>query len=231
MNFDDLSIFDYELPDQLLALSPSATPSNCKLLNVECNPKLHNYSLSNFNFIDIVSLLPKDCLLVFNQTKVRPVSLDLEDVGMQKQILVTSIEDYCISFLVKGKIKQELINLRNSNITLSHFSRQSNGEYTAVSNISQGEFLEYCDKFGRVPLPPYLKKTKLSQVELKDKYQSIFARTGFSIAAPTASLHFDDKVKALLHQNRIELCMVRLDVGLGTRNSSSSFSVEVILIT
>jgi S-adenosylmethionine:tRNA ribosyltransferase-isomerase len=83
-------------------------------------------------------------------------------------------------------------------------------------NFNREHLFSLLKKYGTMPIPPYLKKSPLSRDELIKKYQTIFAKIEGSAAAPTASLHFTDKVFKKLDQKGIERYFVTLHVGLGT---------------
>ena len=70
--------------------------------------------------------------------------------------------------------------------------------------------------YGQTPLPPYIKNSNLSEEQRRTEYQTVFVKTGQSIAAPTTSLHFTKKLITSLKFKEIDTAYVRLDVGLGT---------------
>jgi S-adenosylmethionine:tRNA ribosyltransferase-isomerase len=76
--------------------------------------------------------------------------------------------------------------------------------------------IEQLNTYGTMPIPPYIKNTPLNRDELMEKYQTIFAKNAGSSAAPTASLHFTDRVFQSLEQKGIRKEFVTLHVGLGT---------------
>ena len=75
---------------------------------------------------------------------------------------------------------------------------------------------EILKKYGATPLPPYIKHSPLTEKQKREQYQSVFAKTGLSVAAPTASLHFTKRLIGKLKKQGIGIAFVRLDVGLGT---------------
>jgi len=77
-------------------------------------------------------------------------------------------------------------------------------------------FWKLIEKEGETPIPPYIKNTTLSESELRKRYQSVLARERASVAAPTASLHFTEKLIAELAKNGTRHTEVTLHVGLGT---------------
>ncbi|MDO8496989.1 MAG: tRNA preQ1(34) S-adenosylmethionine ribosyltransferase-isomerase QueA [bacterium] len=83
-------------------------------------------------------------------------------------------------------------------------------------SFSKDTLISLLEKYGRMPIPLYLKHTRLNEKELRDKYQTIFAQIQGSTAAPTASLHFTNDVFASLDSKKIERNYVTLHVGLGT---------------
>jgi len=83
-------------------------------------------------------------------------------------------------------------------------------------NFSKENLFELLKKYGTMPIPPYIKKSPLSEKQLREKYQTIFAKIDGSAAAPTASLHFTQKVFDDLSKNGVEKYFITLNVGLGT---------------
>jgi S-adenosylmethionine:tRNA ribosyltransferase-isomerase len=81
------------------------------------------------------------------------------------------------------------------------------------------------DALGTTPIPPYIER-KLSETHLRERYQTIFAKTGASVAAPTASLHFTETVFESLDQKKITRVPVTLDVGMGTFAPVSSEQIQ-----
>lgn len=85
----------------------------------------------------------------------------------------------------------------------------------ALFRFQNNDYLEKLDKYGLVPLPPYIKREEKKSADEKN-YQTIYAKQGRAVAAPTAGLHFTDKIFALLNEKKIKKVFVTLNVGAGT---------------
>jgi S-adenosylmethionine:tRNA ribosyltransferase-isomerase len=88
--------------------------------------------------------------------------------------------------------------------------------YRLKTNFPPAKFFGVLTRYGQTPLPPYIKHSNLSEKQRRLEYQSVFAKAGESVAAPTASLHFTKRLLGSLKKQGIDLKFVRLDVGLGT---------------
>jgi S-adenosylmethionine:tRNA ribosyltransferase-isomerase len=94
--------------------------------------------------------------------------------------------------------------------------KKNKGIYYLKPNFPTSEILSLISKHGFTPLPPYIKHSKLTEKQRREAYQTIFAKTGESVAAPTASLHFTERLLNKLRKKSIAIKFVRLDVNLGT---------------
>jgi S-adenosylmethionine:tRNA ribosyltransferase-isomerase len=203
----------YQLPEELIAQFPLEKRDRCKLLHLE---KITG-ELKEYIFSDLVKLLAKDDLLVMNDTLVQRSRL--YGVGGQAG-------RRCEIFLVEKLSDDEWICLVRPGKKAKigdrfYFSAR---EYAQVAVVlpdgsrrikfvgATADIL--MDKYGHVPLPPYIKRED-SSVDRK-MYQTVYAKEGFSIAAPTAGMHFTGELMEQLEKQDVELCRIRLDVGRGT---------------
>ncbi len=203
----------YKLQSGLIAQFPLEDRDQCKLLCLDRS----DGELTENVFADLPKLLTKDHLLVINDTKVRKARLF--GVGSQSG-------RRCELFLIDKLTEFEWICLARPGKKAKKGARFyfSAREYCEILEIlsdgsrrirfygSTGEHI--MDKYGRVPLPPYIKRDDVA-IDRK-MYQTVYAREGFSVAAPTAGLHFTDEVLAKLEKKGVSLCQIRLDVGRGT---------------
>lgn len=217
-----LSDFDFDLPQGSIALRPQAPRSKARLLYA-------NKKQITDRFIhDLPTLLNPNDRLIFNNTKVIPVHLD----GIRKRqghnetkitisvLLIKAIENQLWLAMAKP-IKRLAINdsiefaagisacvrdIDKQYITLD-FGQSTNGQSTVTTVINT---------YGNMPLPPYI--TKLRATDAKDRidYQSIFAEKKGSIAAPTASLHFDHTLLHKIQKRGVDCSTITLHVGVGT---------------
>lgn len=203
----------YQLPEELIAQFPLDKRDRCKLLHLDKSTG----GLSEHLFSDIVKLLAKDDLLVMNDTMVQRTRL--YGVGGQAG-------RRCEIFLVEKLSDDEWICLVRPGKKAKagdrfYFSAREYAQIVAVlpdgsrrvkfAGSSPETMME---KYGHVPLPPYIKRED-SPVDRK-MYQTVYAKEGFSIAAPTAGMHFTEELLEQIEKLGVELCRLRLDVGRGT---------------
>ncbi len=96
--------------------------------------------------------------------------------------------------------------------------KNDDGTIKIKFNCAEDELLQKLEKYGSVPLPPYIKRSSITQ-DLKsdaENYQTIYASKGMAVAAPTAGLHFNEKIFAALEAKKINKTFVTLNVGAGT---------------
>ena len=135
--------------------------------------------------------------MVLNNTKVLPARVTMKKEGGGKVVLLFLVNELTGSRVVKV-LTDRKINIGD----LIYFDqqnylkviRQNENIFELKFNFSQKHLFKLLNKYGVMPIPPYLKKSPLKRDELLEKYQTVFAKTDGSAAAPTASLHFTDSV-------------------------------------
>ncbi|MCI8597693.1 MAG: tRNA preQ1(34) S-adenosylmethionine ribosyltransferase-isomerase QueA [Lachnospiraceae bacterium] len=207
------SDFYYDLPQELIAQDPLEDRSSSRLLllNKETGRTEHHI------FREIVDYLnPGDCMVV-NNTKVIPARLIgvKEDTGAGIEVLLLKRqEDRVWETLVKpGKKAKPGTRISFGDGTLvgevleivEEGNRRIRFEY-------EGIFEEILDRFGQMPLPPYI----THQLKDKNRYQTVYAKHEGSAAAPTAGLHFTPELLDTIEKKGVKLAYVTLHVGLGT---------------
>ncbi len=204
----DISHFDFDLPKELIASRP-IHPRNISRLLIGDNTITHD------NFNNILNYIEKDDLLVVNNSKVIPAYFSVKfNSGHINVTLHKKIEDSLWRAFIKPGKK---IN-SGDKITLDdkHF-------FKIIKKFTEGDFLIEMNekeemifkKFGKMPLPPYILKSRSSDEKDFDDYQTVYASQDGSIAAPTAGLHFNSKIYNKL-QNNNQLAEITLHVGAGT---------------
>ncbi|MDR7865236.1 MAG: tRNA preQ1(34) S-adenosylmethionine ribosyltransferase-isomerase QueA [Sporomusaceae bacterium] len=207
-----LSEFDYHLPEELIAQHPAAVRDQSRLLVLGRG----NGAVSHRRFYDLPSYLVPGDTLVFNDTRVIPARLvgaKADTGGKVEVFLLNRLADDRWETLVKPGRK-----LRPG--TTVNFGDDLSGEILAVTDFGgrvvrfsfNGIFEEVLDRLGETPLPPYIHEQLLD----KERYQTVYSRARGSAAAPTAGLHFTDKLLSSLADNSINLAFLTLHVGLGT---------------
>ena len=213
-----VSKFDYELPEELIAQTPSEKRDECKMMVLDKATQ----KIENKHFYDIVDYLDENCILVLNNTKVIPARLFgqketgalieiflLKDKGnKQWEALIKPSKRIKEGSIIK--ISDELCAKANKNL--------GEGKWL-VELIYEGILYEILDKVGNIPLPPYIER-KMTDDERKnldyERYQTVYAKNEGSVAAPTAGLHFTETTLKKLADKGVEIAYVNLTVGLGT---------------
>lgn len=208
--------FDYHLPLELIAQTPAPQRDRSRMMVLY----RHTGEIIHSLFSDFPSYLNKGDVLVINQTKVIPARiwgtkgekeidfLLLEEVerGTWKVLCRPSkkVKVNDIIFFPSG-LKGKVIKAEESGKRLIRFSTQ--------------DVLKELRKIGYAPLPPYIKRKKkdqrLKELDL-ERYQTVYAKEGQAIAAPTAGLHFTPEILKKIEQKEAALCPISLDVGLAT---------------
>lgn len=226
--------FSYNLPDERIAKYPLAERDLSKLLVFKDD------TIREDKFTNLSSVLPEGSLMVFNNTKVVPARLFfkkhsgavieifcLEPVEPNDYALSFSRTDSCSWNVVIGNAKKwkegDISFICDPTDTAAHeldlraeliYKGDNNGsvvKFKWKTGISFSEVLDIC---GRIPIPPYLKRDT-EELDL-ERYQTLYARIKGSVAAPTAGLHFTDKVFKDIDNKGIKRDNVCLHVGAGT---------------
>lgn len=219
MKTDDiLKKYDYSLPKELIAQKPARPRDSARLLVYGRK----DGSIKFDTFKNLGKYLPKNSVLVFNQTRVIPARLWLKkDTGGKVEILYLGADAKKRGFKVLANKKLSigsslsLLSNRKKVIRLRVIAKQEN-VYLLKTDQTTGNLKKLFEKYGKTPLPPYLKNSRLNETARRKEYQTIFARTGESIAAPTASLHFTKRLMNKLARKGFSLKFINLNVNLGT---------------
>ena len=200
-----ISLFDYSLPDKLIAQYPASQrdKSSLMIINKETGDITHG------SFSNIVDYLSKDDLLVINNTKVIPARLIgiKEATGARIEILlVRDLGNNIWSVIAKPSKKLKIGTIINYSKNLSAEVIEKNEDGIVRLKFSfTGNFMEIISKIGQVPLPPYIKRSSVKSYDT-ERYQTIYAKEAGSIAAPTAGLHFTKSllksIQKLRHMTR-----------------------------
>lgn len=210
MKTDD---FDYNLPEELIAQVPLKDRASSRLM------VLHKKTgeIEHRHFKNIIEYLNPGDALVINDSKVIPARLigEKEDTHAIIELLLLKNLDgdtwECLSKPQKrlhigsivtfgdGSLKAEVLEILNDGIT-------------HVKLIYKGILMEVLSNLGTMPLPPYIHE----KLEDKNRYQTVYAKTYGSAAAPTAGLHFTEELLNEIEKKGINIVRVTLHVGLGT---------------
>lgn len=212
-----ISDYDYDLPEALIARHPLDKRSSSRLLYVA------DGVISDRQFTDLAELLKDGDLLVLNDTKVMKARLHGQKAtGGAVEVLVERLlpdEDghpphraLCHVRSSRSPKAGQTLSLADHKMHATVLGREENLFILAFD----APILPDLDRYGQMPIPPYFER---DADEMDDeRYQTVFhdpAKTG-SVAAPTASLHFDEELLAKLKQKGIKIAFVTLNVGAGT---------------
>ncbi|MCS5586596.1 MAG: tRNA preQ1(34) S-adenosylmethionine ribosyltransferase-isomerase QueA [Gammaproteobacteria bacterium] len=203
-----LTDFDFDLPKSLIAQNPPKNRTDSRLL-------VHQSTIIDSFFHQIASFIKPGDLLVMNNTRVIPARLfgHKESGGKVEIMIERLLNDRQVLAMVKASRAPKI----DSFITLENGDKaqvinKENGFYTL--DFETDSLLDLLDNVGHIPLPPYIERND-EQTDL-ERYQTVFAKEDGAVAAPTAGLHFDDKLLDSLKQQGIDHAFVTLHVGAGT---------------
>jgi S-adenosylmethionine:tRNA ribosyltransferase-isomerase len=216
-----LSDFDFSLPEALIAQRPVYPRAAARLLHVRGDG-----SRVDRTFADLAACLRDGDLLVFNNSQVfasRLIGLRERDGqrfdGRIEVTLVAETDEPAlwVCYARPGKKLEPGDGLHFSD-QLSAVVEAKDGADIKLRFDAQGaDLLETIDALGHMPLPPYIRRGKGGENSDRQDYRTFCGRKMGSLAAPTASLHFDEETLESLRATRsLEVAEVRLDVGLGT---------------
>ena len=209
----DVDLFDYELPPDFIAQTPINPRDTARLLDLT-NGGLKDRFIQELPFI----LKPGD-LLVANNTRVIPTKLQGKCASKRITVNLHKKVSPSIWFAFARPAKRvtegDLIMFDDS--VVAKVLERNRGELLLEFQLSDQDIMGFLEQRGSMPLPPYIKRDDPSSnaADLKD-YQSIFAQHEGAVAAPTASLHFTDRLVASLKKNNIDIAYLTLHVGAGT---------------
>ena len=242
-----ISDYNYPLPDERIAKFPLTERDHSKLL-------LYKHGdVSEDIFYNLPEYLPKGALMVFNNTKVIQARMHFrKETGALIEVFLmepASPSDYelmfqtnkdCSWFCMVGNLKKwkegslrREFEIKGHKLTLtatmdrSKVQEQAGGTNHWIqfewdnANISFAEILE---AVGELPIPPYLNRA--TEESDKETYQTIYSKIKGSVAAPTAGLHFTDKVLKALDEHSVDREELTLHVGAGTFKPVKSHEIE-----
>ncbi len=210
------SSYDFFLPKELIATHPANPRDSSKLLVYDRSTD----KISHVKFSDLEKFIPKECALIFNDTKVIKARLfGKKGSGGKIELLINrSLNAHDVNVYIRGKVKKDTKILFDENLSAIVQKLHDDGSrvvhfYENEKLLRFEELLPIIEKIGHVPLPPYIQREDNKEDE--DEYQSVFAKEEGAVAAPTASLHFTKEqhervCKTFAH------AFVTLHVGSGT---------------
>lgn len=217
-----VSDFNYELPEELIAQTPIKKRDESRLMVLDRSKRTIEHKI----FKDIIDYLKPGDVLVRNNTKVIPARIyGKKETGANVEfLLLNNIEGDIWESIVRpgnklhvgtkvifgdGILKAEVLDIMPGG------TRKVKFEYDGIFN-------EILDEIGLMPLPPYIHE----ELKERDRYQTVYAKYNGSAAAPTAGLHFTDELLEKLEQKGVIIANVTLHVGIGTFRPVKEDTVE-----
>ena len=209
-----VSDFDFELPDECIALRPAIPRHSARQMVVAQG------SIQDSHVIDMVTNLKAGDLIVFNDTKVIPSYLYARrgematEVNLHKRLSPVS----WLAFAKKTKRLHvgDKLEFGEGKLTATISAIHDAGEIKLDFDARAGELEGVLAEIGMMPIPPYIASKRRADEQDKQDYQTIFARAEGAVAAPTASLHFTDELLDRLRAKGVRMSYVTLHVGAGT---------------
>ena len=209
-----VSDFDFDLPDELIARYPQPQRTASRLLQLDGN----SGSLTDGKFTDVLDLVQPGDLVVFNNTRVIPARVfGRKESGGKIEVLVERVLDEHsilahvraskspkpgnVLFLGENDEYQATMVARHDALFEIHFDHE-NGVFDILNEI------------GHMPLPPYIDRP--DEDADKERYQTVYNQKPGAVAAPTAGLHFDNELLDKIKAKGVEFAYVTLHVGAGT---------------
>ncbi len=207
------SDFYYDLPDELIAQTPLEPRDSSKLMAVS----RESGEVTHDRFYNICDYLREGDLLVMNDSKVFPARIfgKRHDTGGNIEFLLLkrlSLTDWEVTGKPLRRLKEGVVVDFPEGLSAEIIGREEN-DYSLTVRFNVAEKIyEVLNAIGQMPLPPYI----TAKLENNDRYNTVYCKTVGSAAAPTAGLHFTDKVFSSLKEKGVDTAYVTLHVGLGT---------------
>lgn len=216
------SDFDYELPEELIAQTPVSPRDHSRLLVYDRQTK----ETFDRHFYDVTDYLKKGDVLVVNETKVIPARLYGKKRGTETDfefLLLKRLQlDIWEVIMRPGKkLKPGGFVDFGDGLCAELLCKKEDG-VCEVRFHYDGVFEELLDRYGNMPLPPYITE----KLEEKERYQTVYAKEDGSAAAPTAGLHFTPELMRKIEEMGVAIVKILLHVGLGTFRPMKEDTVE-----
>lgn len=210
------SSYDFYLPDELIATYPASPRDSAKLLVYDRKTNTITHTV----FSELENIIPKDCALIFNDTKVIKARLyGKKTSGGKVELLINKpLDAYNVNVYIRGKVKvgTKLLFDENLNCEVQKLNEDGSREvvfFMADKKLRFEDILPTIENIGHIPLPPYIQRE--DNKEDSKEYQSVWANNEGAVAAPTASLHFTKEQHKRVYEN-FKHGYITLHVGSGT---------------
>lgn len=219
-----LSLFDYNLPDDLIAQYPLPKRDESRLLILDRKKQ----AISHSQFKRLGEFLRPDDLIAMNDTKVIPARL----IGRKKPtgakiemfLLAPKKKDLWEVMLKPGKrVRRGTLIEFGDGLLVAKLRSKIDGIYLVDFQYS-GHLRSILSEIGQTPLPPYIKREP--EMIDRERYQNVYAQKDGAVAAPTAGLHFTESLIEELRKMGVRFVYVTLHVGLGTFQPVKAKTIE-----
>ncbi len=210
------SSYDFDLPQDLIALHPANPRDHAKLLVYDRATD----TITHTFFYDLENYLPKDVALIFNDTKVIKARLygNKQSGGNIELLINKALNAYDVHVYIRGKVKPSTLIFFTEALQAKVIKLNKDGSrvvnfFHNKEKLRFEDILPIIDAIGHIPLPPYIQRDDNKEDE--SEYQSVFAKKEGAVAAPTASLHFTQAQHERVCKKH-KHAYVTLHVGSGT---------------
>jgi len=208
----NLTDFQYQLPDELIARYPAEQRTASRLLAMD----RHDGDLGHHGFVDLVDLLKPNDLLIFNNTRVIPARLFGEkETGGKVEVMVeriTSGSRGVAQIRASKSPKPGSRILLDKDLSIRVVDRVD--DMFLIESDDEASLAMVLQAVGHMPLPPYIDRED-EQMD-RERYQTVYSEREGAVAAPTAGLHFDQTILNTLRDKGVNFAFVTLHVGAGT---------------
>jgi len=204
--------FDYTLPSNAINQFPYENPEDSKLLNANTR--------EIFSFSDLPELVQTNSLFILNKSKVKKVRILTSKLtgGKLEIFILKIIDDYSAVCLIKSSDRKNIDKLYKTTNFNFRILQKDEDSFTCKFDVNVNDLIK---EYGILPLPPYIK----DDPEKRKKYNNEFSDDGFSVASPTAGLHFSNKLINKLAQTN-DFAFVNLDVNIDTFKPMKSSNLD-----
>ncbi len=223
------SELDYNLPEELIAISPAEPRDSARLLVLDRD----SGALEDRAFSDLTEILGPNDVLVLNNSKVIPARLFGNVIGNIRKhefLLVKNAHDSVWECWVRNgkKLAPGETIIFSNKLSAKYLERKEDIFFLEFS-VSGAALFAALAEIGEMPVPPYILKArgeKHDEPSDNQEYQTVYAKSEGSVAAPTAGLHFTDELLANLYKKGVQIEYVTLHVGLGTFQPIDKENIE-----
>ncbi|RUM45578.1 MAG: tRNA preQ1(34) S-adenosylmethionine ribosyltransferase-isomerase QueA [Hydrogenimonas sp.] len=209
--------YDYQLPSELIATEPANPKDSSRLMVIDRT----NGTITHTIFREILSFIPKECAIIYNNTKVIKARLfgEKPSGGKIELLINRQLDANRYNVLIRGKVKPQTELIFDDQLKATVLELCDDGSRIVHFMNHKGEILSFetllphLERLGHVPLPPYMQREDRKEDE--ELYQPIFAKHEGAVAAPTASLHFTETLFETM-QKQFTTAPITLHVGAGT---------------